>query len=97
MRGLILLKRGKTDEAIRSFNKSKELDPSLSQPAGFQIALAQIQTRQFDEAQKSLRAIEEIDPASDLASFAKEYEKSLSRTVANVQALEIYCGSCISI
>lgn len=82
MRGLILLKRGKTDEAIRSFNKSKELDPSLSQPAGFQIALAQIQTRQFDEAQKSLRAIEEIDPATDLASFAKEYEKSLSRTMA---------------
>ena len=82
LRGLILLKRGQTEEAIRSFNKAKGLDPSLSQPASFQIALAQIQTQQFDEAQKSLRAIEEIDPTSDLASFAKEYEKSLSRTVS---------------
>jgi tetratricopeptide (TPR) repeat protein len=82
LRGLILLKRGRTEEAISNFNKAKELDPSLSQPAGFQIALAQIQAQQFDEAQRSLKAIEEIDPASDLASFAKEYEKSLSRTMA---------------
>lgn len=84
LKGLVLLKKGRAVPAIDAFSKAKELDSSLSQPADFQIAMAQIQAQRFEDAKKSLRAIEQIDPASDLASFAKEYEKALERT------LEIY-------
>ncbi len=81
LRGMILSKRGMTENAIISFNKAKEMNPALAQPADFQIALIQLKTQNFKDARKTFRAIEEIDPTSELASFAKEYEKSLSRTL----------------
>ncbi len=81
MRGLILAKRDRTDEAVDAFNKAKALDKALSQSADFQIAVAQIKKQSFEDARKSLSAIQEIDPTSELASFAREYEKSLTRTL----------------
>lgn len=81
LKGLILLKKNKSAQAIDAFGRARELDSSLAQPADFQIAMAQIQAQRFEDAKKSLRAIEQIDPASDLASFAKEYEKALERTL----------------
>jgi tetratricopeptide (TPR) repeat protein len=82
LKGLILLKEGKADDAIASFENAKKLDQSFSQPADFQIAAAHVQKQRFDEAKKSLHTIQNIDPLSDLASFSKEYEKALSRTLA---------------
>ena len=82
LKGLILLKEGKSDDAIAAFENAKKLDQSLSQPADFQIAAAYVQKQRFDEAKKSLHTIQDIDPLSDLASFSKEYEKALSRTLA---------------
>lgn len=81
MRGLILAKRDRTDEAVAAFNKAKGLDKALSQSADFQIAMAQIKKQSFEDARKSFSAIQEIDPTSELASFAKEYERSLTRTL----------------
>jgi tetratricopeptide (TPR) repeat protein len=81
MRGLILAKRDRTDEAVDAFNKAKVLDKALSQSADFQIAMAQIKKQSFEDARKSFSAIQEIDPTSELASFAKEYERSLTRTL----------------
>ncbi len=81
LRGMILSKRGITEDAIAAFNKAKKMNPALAQPADFQIALIQLKTRNFTDARKTFKAIEEIDPTSELASFAKEYEKSLSRTL----------------
>lgn len=82
LKGQVLSKKGKNEEAIKAFKKAKELDASLAQPSDLQIAVLYAQERRFEEAKKSLRAIEEIDPASEIASFAKEYEKALSRTMA---------------
>lgn len=81
LRGMILSRRGISEEAIIAFNKAKEMNPTLTQPADFQIALIQLKSQNFKDAQKTFKAIEEIDPTSELASFAKEYEKSLSRTL----------------
>ncbi len=82
LKGLILLKEGKADDAIAAFEKAKKLDQSFSQPADFQIAAAHVQKQRFDEAKKSLHTIQDIDPLSDLAAFSKEYERALSRTVS---------------
>lgn len=81
LRGLILLKRGKQAEAEESFRKAKQLDPSLSQAADLQIAIAQLGTHRFEDAKKSLRTIQSMDPTTDLAAFAGEYEKSLEKTL----------------
>jgi tetratricopeptide (TPR) repeat protein len=81
LKGLVLLKRGNFQDAVEAFRKAKEFDPSLSQPADFQIATAYLKERRFNEAKKSLRAVLEVNPTSELASFAKEYEKALTRTL----------------
>jgi tetratricopeptide (TPR) repeat protein len=81
MRGLILAKRDRTDEAVAAFNKAKGLDKALSQSADFQIAMAQIKKQSFEDARKSFSAIQEIDPTSELASFAKEYDRAIKRTL----------------
>jgi len=79
--GLILIKEGKADEAIDAFQRSKSLDSSLSQPADFQIAAAYLKKQRYEEAHRSLRTLQEMDPTSELASFAKEYERALDRTM----------------
>lgn len=81
LNGLVLAKEGRHENSIAAFNKAKSLDSSLVQSADFQIALAQIKMRRFDDAKKSLQTISVIDPTSDMASFAQEYEKALAKTV----------------
>ena len=74
LKGLILLKQGKTKGAIGAFNKAKELDSSLAQAADFQIAMAHAREKRYAEVKESLKAVISIDPASEVASFAREYE-----------------------
>lgn len=93
LKGLILLKRGKSQQAANAFSKAKQLDPSLTQPADLQIAIAQLATHRFEDAKKSLRTIQSIDPTSDLAAFASEYEKSLERTLQAYKPWQFSVGA----
>ena len=92
LRGLILMKRGHTNEAIENFKKAEELDSSLAQPATLQIALAQVEKQDYDEAQQSLRTIEKIDPTSEFSAFAREYDKSLTRTLETYRPWHLSVG-----
>jgi len=81
LKGLILLKERKEKEALKAFKKAKELDPSLSQSSDIQIARIYARQKRFSEAKESLKAVITVDPTSETASFAKEYEDALARTV----------------
>ena len=80
LNGLVLVKEGRYDDAVASFNEAKALDVSLSQPADLQIALAHIKMRRYDDAKKSLRTISVMDPTTDIAAFAQGYERALEKT-----------------
>lgn len=92
LNGLILTKEDRNGDAIAAFNKAKSLDSSLSQSADFQIALIQIRMRRFDAAKKSLQTISAIDPASDIASFAREYERALVKTLEASNKWQVTAG-----
>lgn len=81
LKGLILIREGKTREAIQALENAKKLDPTLEQAANLQIALAQIRERKFKTALQTLKAVISIDPKTDLADFAKEYERALERLI----------------
>ncbi len=81
LKGLVLSKEDKNREAIDAFKKAKEMDPSLTQSSDFQIAMAQAKEKRFAEAKESLKAVVTIDPTSDLASFAHEYERAFTKTI----------------
>jgi tetratricopeptide (TPR) repeat protein len=72
---IILAKDGKPESAITAFAKSKELDPRLGQQAEFQIANAYAQQGKLKDAKDRLRAVVVLDPGSDVALFARDYEK----------------------
>lgn len=78
LKGLILLKTGRPGEAIAAFENAKRLDPRLTQQAELQIASAYAQQGKLKEAQDRLRSTITLDPASDLALFARDYEKVVS-------------------
>lgn len=90
--GLVLMKEGRYREAVAAFNKAKGLDRSLGQSADLQIAIAQIKMRRFDDAKRSLQAIIAMDPASDIASFAQEYDRALAKTIEASKKWQITGG-----
>lgn len=84
LKGMLLGKQGKNDEAIASFEKSKNLDPNVSQSAEFQIAMSHLRAKRLDEARQQLDSAVLLDPNSDLASFARQYQDSVSQRLADV-------------
>ncbi|MEW5745684.1 MAG: tetratricopeptide repeat protein [Nitrospirota bacterium] len=81
-KGLILAKEGKSAEAIASFERAKALDGALVQIGDYQIAVLHATERRWSEAKKRLRAVIAVDPATAAASYAREYEAALSRSLA---------------
>jgi len=79
LNGLVLLKEGKSAEAIGAFKRAKEIDPSLRQACDLQMAMIYAKQRRFAQAKESLNAVISINPASEAADFAKEYEDVFTR------------------
>jgi tetratricopeptide (TPR) repeat protein len=81
LKGLVLVKENNNKEAIEAFTKAKELNNALVQAVDFQIAMIYAKERKLKDARSTLKALISIDPASELASFAKEYEAALTRAI----------------
>ena len=78
LKGLVLVKQNRNEEAIASFEKAKELDRSVTQAADFQIANAYLKTGKLKESQNRFKSLISIDPTSDLATYARDYEKNVA-------------------
>ncbi|MBW2027840.1 MAG: tetratricopeptide repeat protein [Deltaproteobacteria bacterium] len=73
LRGLVLKKEGKNQDAIDSFQRSMILDPALSQAAEFQIALCYVAERKLEKAKERFQAAVQRDPKTGLADYARRY------------------------
>ncbi len=78
LKGMVFAKTGRPDEAIRAFETAKRLDPRLSQQAELQIAGIYTEQGKYKDAQARLRSTITLDPASDLAVYARDYEKMVA-------------------
>lgn len=79
MKGLILLKKGENLEAVKSFERAKGLDDSLAKAADYQIGLAYLKQKKFDEAKRVFKEIVVVDPNSGLAALSNEYIEAIKR------------------
>jgi len=93
LKGMVFAKEDNNQGAIGAFKKAKELDSSLAQSSDFQIAMIYAKDRKIAEAKESLKAVISIDPTSELASFAKEYENALARTLAAYKTWRFTIGA----
>ena len=79
IKGLVLMKDGKTEDAIQAFKDSKDLEPALKQSASYQIGLVNLKNKSYDEAAKNFQEVILLDPNTDIARYADEYKKALDR------------------
>lgn len=93
LKGMVLAKEDDNKGAVAAFNTAKGMDRSLAQSADFQIAMSYAKERKFADARESLKAAISIDPSSELASFAKEYEGVLARNLAAYKTWRFTVGA----
>lgn len=84
LKGMLRSKQGRYDEAVTAFEAAKSVDPSYAQSADFQIAMTHIRNKKLDAAKERLRQVVLLDPGSDLASFARQYQDSVDQRLKEV-------------
>ena len=77
LKGLVLSKMARYDEARSSFERAKSLDPALTQAADLQIAMTYTAEKRPKEALKTLESLIKIEPKTDIAEFASDYLNTL--------------------
>ncbi|MFH0801732.1 MAG: tetratricopeptide repeat protein [bacterium] len=92
LRGLILSKQNKNQEAIDYFEKAKKLEPAYVQSAEFQIGISLIKDRKLDLAKARFQAVISRDPLSDLAGFARQYQSMVEERLYLERPLRLTIG-----
>ena len=92
LKGLVSVKEDKPDDAIAAFGKAKELDKSLTQSADLQIAMAYAKERMIDKARQSLKSAIAVNPTSEIASFARDYENAFAKSLAQYRKWRFAAG-----
>ncbi|MDP2645922.1 MAG: tetratricopeptide repeat protein [Desulfobacterales bacterium] len=92
LEGLILKKEGRYPEAVAAFEASKSMDKSFSQTAEFQIGLSYVEARELKKAKSRFQAAILLDPQSDLALFARNYQDLVEKKMALEKPLHVTLG-----
>lgn len=79
LKGLVLVKRDKTAEAIEAFAKAKELDGGMRQSADYQIGIANLRLKSYAAAEAAFKEVLVLDPNTDIGVYAQEYMKAIER------------------
>ncbi len=92
VKGLILAKENRNQEAVEAFEKAKKLNPEMSQAADFQIALCYVRGRQLEKAKERLQVAVQHDPSSDLATYARQYQDLVEKGLYLERPLRLTIG-----
>jgi tetratricopeptide (TPR) repeat protein len=92
LNGLILAKEGNNSAAVESLKRAKELDSTFAQKVDLQLAAIYAGEKRFADAKQSLRAVIDIDPSSEMASYAREYEQAVARGMEAHKTWRISAG-----
>jgi tetratricopeptide (TPR) repeat protein len=93
LKGLVLMKLDRNDEAFDAFKKAKKLDPSMTQAANYHIGIVLVRQGKGLEAGEMFRETIVVDPNSDLAQFAKQYIDALTRKPEEVKPFKLSLGA----
>lgn len=92
LKGKVLAKQDDAGGAILAFTSAKKTDAAYAQQADFQIAQLQLQAGDMDAARESLRAVIADNPSSELANFAKEYERRMAALPEGYRMWRLFVG-----
>ncbi|MDW8002029.1 MAG: hypothetical protein RMJ39_05100 [Deltaproteobacteria bacterium] len=89
LKGLVLMKEKNYKGAILEFEKAKSLDPNLSQACEFQIGIALAREGKLKEAVERFKSTITLDPTTDIATYAKDYERILKERIERERPLRL--------
>lgn len=89
LKGQMLAKQGETEAAVGAFEKAGRLDPDYRQQAELQIAMTLAKARRFKAARERLAATVLLDPQSDLAGFARNYQDVVEKRIEMERPLHL--------
>lgn len=92
LKGLILMKDGKAEDAVEAFNRAELLDPSMKQAADYQIGIADIKLKRYGDAKSILQQVIVADPGSNMSNYANEYINAISSAAEAQKPLKIQAG-----
>ena len=92
LKGLVLAKEAKDDEAIAAFENAKSLDSSMAQACEYQIGLCHLKSRRFEDARRAFEDVVLIGPSSNMANFANEYMNAIEKRQAAERPFRISAG-----
>jgi len=78
LKGMVLMKEDKAEDAIKAFENAKALDQSMSQAADYQVAMAYMKAGKFSNAKGVFQQLVLVDPNSTMANFANTYMDAIS-------------------
>jgi len=90
LKGLTLLKAGEFDGAIEAFTNAKELDVELTKMADYQIGVVYVKQRMYNEAKDVFGDLVNLDPDSDVASYASRYIEAIDKKIDREKPLNLY-------
>ncbi|MCM8819336.1 MAG: tetratricopeptide repeat protein [Candidatus Omnitrophica bacterium] len=91
-KGLLLMKEGKLDDALKAFSEAEKLDPAISQTVKYYQGLLHLQANRFKEAKTIFREIILKDPTADLALFSEQYLVTVER---KEETLKLFRGNVV--
>lgn len=92
LKGLVLVKQGKNNEAIESFKKAKSTDNELATSADYQIGVANLQEGRLSDARDIFKEIIVRDPNSDISQFANQYIDAITGRLKEEKPFRITAG-----
>lgn len=93
LKGLILLKDAKNEEAVSSFENAKELDKSMAQACNYQIGIAYVKINKYGDAARVFKELVLVDPNTSMANFANEYMGAIERKEEARRPFKINAGA----
>lgn len=92
LKGLVLIKVGRYEEAIKSFETAKSIDPKLAVAADYQIGAAYLYLGRIAAARDAFKETVLRDPNSDLAQFSRHYIETIERRLWDERPLKFTAG-----
>jgi tetratricopeptide (TPR) repeat protein len=92
LKGLVLVKDGKEEDAIAAFENAKSLDKSMTQACDYQIGICYLKTKKFVDARKAFKEVALLDPGSNMANFANEYMDAITKREEAMKPLKLSVG-----
>ena len=92
LKGLVLVKQDKNQEAITAFEKAKQLDKTMEQACNYHIGIVHLKAKEFSFAQQAFKEVIVLEPLSSLARYANEYLDAITRRTEAMRKWKLSVG-----